>query len=75
MSDPALNIPAEIGAISFMLLALIETHPDRARLLAVFDALTTGVQLYAAQSGGARTPEPMRVAIQRYRSQIDNQGS
>jgi hypothetical protein len=64
-------IEAEIIAIQFAILALINAHPNKKKLLKEFELLTTSVQLHTISSGaGIVTPEPIRHALERFRSQI-----
>lgn len=64
-------IEAEVIAIQFAILALINSHPDKKKLLREFELLTTSVQLQTISSGaGIVTPEPIRHALGRFRSQI-----
>lgn len=66
-----MNIEAEIIATQFVLLALINAYPDKKKLLKEYELLTTSVQLHTISSGaGIVTPEPIRNALERYRSQI-----
>ncbi|SDP53893.1 hypothetical protein [Desulforhopalus singaporensis] len=64
-------VEAEVIAIQFAILALIKAHPDKQRLLKEYELLTTSVQLQTIASGdGIVTPEPIRRALDRFRSQI-----
>lgn len=64
-------IEAEIIAIQFAILALIKSHPDKKKILKEFDLLTTSVQVNTISSGvGIVTPEPIRHALEKFRSQI-----
>lgn len=64
-------VEAEIIAMQIAILALVNAHPDKKNLLKQFELLTTSIQLQTISSGaGIVTPEPIRHALERYRSQI-----
>lgn len=66
-----MNIEAEIAAIQFTLLAIINTRPNKKELLAEFDALFHGIQVGLIASGSEQlTPEPIREALSRFRTQM-----
>ena len=61
----------ELFATQIAFVALIEAHPDKERLLSVFDSVVTNIQLYGAQHGGVPLTHTItHEALQRYRSQI-----
>ena len=74
MKNPApMGLPdafAEIVAIQFTLIALINSHADKATLLAQFDGVTAEAQLHMASIGGPRTPSAMMDALMRFRAQL-----
>ena len=61
----------ELFATQITVLALIEAHPDKARLLSAFDSIVMNIQLYGAQHGGVPLTQTItHEALQRYRDQI-----
>jgi hypothetical protein len=69
---PTINVDAELGAMGFMMLALINTHPDKKALRATLDLLVSHVQLRTISGGVASSmPEPLRQALDKYYAQLD----
>jgi hypothetical protein len=62
---------AELFATQMALLAVIKSHPDRAALLAEFEAIVTSLQLHSAAHGGVPLSQTFtHDAIQRSRDRI-----
>lgn len=66
--------PSELMATQIMLMALIQTHPDKRTLLASFDGIVSGMRVHALASGAGEMPEPLRQALARFREQIEQTG-
>jgi len=67
-----INAEAEMAAMGFMMLAIIQTHPDKSALRACLDSLVSDFQTMLITSGGASAlPLPIRDALSKYYSELD----
>jgi hypothetical protein len=64
------GLGAELFATQMALPAIIKSHPDRAALLAEFEAIVTSLQLHSAAHGGVPLSRPLtHDSVQRFRDQ------
>lgn len=64
------NVDAELAAVQVMLLALVNTHQDKAALVRTFDAIVSGIRMHARAAGVAGPSEEMQHALGRFRDQM-----
>lgn len=67
----SLNLDHEVGALHLMMLAMINTHPDHARLKLELDSVVANFQVGNAAAGSRPLPDGPREALQRYRGQLE----
>jgi hypothetical protein len=66
-----MNLDHEVGALHLMMLAMINTHPDHARLKLALDSVVANLQVANAAGGSRPLPAGPREALQRYRDQLE----
>lgn len=70
--DNQFDVNAEIMAMGFMFLALINTHPNKRALRSTLDSIVSDIQ-YVGIVGGEmpQLPHPVKHALVKYFSQLD----
>jgi hypothetical protein len=68
ISEAGYEMWAELLAAQLAISALVKSHPNRAALIAHFDAAVTGMQMHSAQRPDAEmTPDALRKSLARVR--------